>query len=246
VGQGEHILKIEKLCKRYGSITVADQLDLELDSGTCLGVIGPNGAGKSSLFNLLAGSVSADSGTIRLAGRDVTNLPLHRRAWIGIARAFQIPQPFADLTVYENVLVAATFGARLSGRQAQNKAAEVLRITGLMERQDERAGRLSLLFRKRLELARALAVDPKLLLLDEIAAGLTEPEVVQITELVNSLKSRTAIIWIEHIAHALAATCDRIMVMHFGRKLMEGPPSAVMDSAEVKEIYMGIAVDALA
>jgi branched-chain amino acid transport system ATP-binding protein len=242
----EPLLKVENLSKRYGSIIVADSLDLELDTGTCLGVIGPNGAGKTSLFNLLTGAVFPDAGRIRLAGHDITKTPLYRRTRIGIARAFQIPQPFTDLTVYENVLVGATFGAGLSGRRSQEKAAHALDVTGLLARRDERAGALSLLNRKRLEVAKSLAMRPKLLLLDEIASGLTELEIVQITDLVSHLKMQIAIIWIEHIAHALAKTCDRIMVMHFGRKLMEGAPATVMQSAEVKEIYMGITVDALA
>lgn len=238
------LLKVEGLNKRYGSVTVADQLDLELDAGTCLGLIGPNGAGKTSLFHLLTGSAVADSGSIKFAGQDITRLPLYERARLGIARAFQIPQPFPDLTVYENVLVGATFGAGLDHTRAESKAASVLHDTGLLDRRDERSGALSLLNRKRLELAKALAMQPRILLLDEIAGGLTEPEIIAITELVKRLKVGVAIIWIEHIPHALATTCDRIMVMHFGRKLMEGTPAEVMQSADVKEIYIGIAVNA--
>lgn len=238
------LLKVEGLNKRYGSVTVADQLDLELDAGTCLGLIGPNGAGKTSLFHLLTGSAVADSGSIKFAGQDITRLPLYERARLGIARAFQIPQPFPDLTVYENVLVGATFGAGLDHTRAESKAASVLHDTGLLDCRDERSGALSLLNRKRLELAKALAMQPRILLLDEIAGGLTEPEIIAITELVKRLKVGVAIIWIEHIPHALATTCDRIMVMHFGRKLMEGTPAEVMQSADVKEIYIGIAVNA--
>jgi branched-chain amino acid transport system ATP-binding protein len=238
-----NLLEVRGLTKKFGAIVVADGIDLDLATGTCLGVIGPNGAGKSSFFHMLAGALRADSGRIMLDGRDVSGVPLHRRARLGIARAFQIPQPFAKLTVRQNVLVPATFGGGLSGAAAREAAEEALVRTGLIARADVPAGRLTLLDRKRLELAKALAARPKLLLLDEIAGGLTEPEVRQLVALVQTLKPDLAIIWIEHIAHALLATADRIMVLHFGVKLMEGAPQAVMASREVREIYMGIAVD---
>jgi branched-chain amino acid transport system ATP-binding protein len=238
-----NLLEVRGLTKRFGAVVVADGIDLDLATGTCLGVIGPNGAGKSSFFHMLAGALRADAGRIMLEGRDISGVALHRRARLGIARAFQIPQPFAKLTVRQNVLVPATFGGGLSGAAARKAAEEALARTGLIARADLPAGRLTLLDRKRLELAKALAARPKLLLLDEIAGGLTEPEVRQLVALVQTLKPDLAIIWIEHIAHALLATADRIMVLHFGVKLMEGQPQAVMASREVREIYMGIAVD---
>jgi branched-chain amino acid transport system ATP-binding protein len=240
------LLEVRGLTKRFGAITVADGIDLSLDTGTCLGVIGPNGAGKSSFFNMLAGVFSQDSGEITLAGKSMANTSLHNRARLGIARAFQIPQPFPDLTVRQNVLVPATFAAGLHGAAAAAMAEDSLVRTGLIDKADKLAGSLTLLDRKRLELAKALAAKPKLLLLDEIAGGLTEPEVQLLVALVQTLKSSLAIIWIEHIAHALLATADRIAVLHFGKKLMEGEPHAVMASREVREIYMGIAVDAAA
>jgi branched-chain amino acid transport system ATP-binding protein len=240
------LLEVRGLTKRFGAITVADGINLDLNKGTCLGVIGPNGAGKSSLFNMLAGGLAPDAGRISLAGADITRVPLHRRARLGIARAFQIPQPFPDLTVLENVLVPATFGAGAHGAAARALAEDSLRRTGLLDRAAKLAGSLPLLDRKRLELAKALAARPKLLLLDEIAGGLTEPEVRALVALVQTLKADVAMIWIEHIAHALLATADRIAVLHFGKKLMEGQPAEVMGSREVREIYMGIAVDAAA
>ena len=240
------VLEVAGLSKRYGEIVVADAVDLSVERGICLGVIGPNGAGKTSLFNLLDGSVRADAGRILLDGREVTRLARHRRARLGIARAYQIPQPFPDLTVFENVLVAATFGAGLAGTRAGLWAMEVLELVGLAARSETVAGGLGLLDRKRLELAKAVAAKPKLLLLDEIAGGLTEQEVLVLVELVRTLKPQHAVIWIEHIAHALAATADRLMVLHFGRKLVEGEPNAILASAEVREIYLGIAVDAAA
>ncbi len=240
------LLTVEGLTRRFGAITVADQIGFTLDSGTCLGVIGPNGAGKTSLFNLLSGSLMPDSGRILLRGRDITGTPVHARARLGIARTFQIPQPFGELTVYENALVAARFAGGRSGPAAAHSVREALERTGLARKAQLLAGGLQLLDRKRLELARALAASPGLLLLDEIAGGLTEPEVQQLVALVKELKRTLAVIWIEHIPHALAACADRIMVLHFGKKLMEGPPAEAMASPEVKEIYMGIAVDAVA
>jgi branched-chain amino acid transport system ATP-binding protein len=240
------LLTVEGLTRRFGAITVADQIGFSLESGTCLGVIGPNGAGKTSLFNLLTGAISPDAGRILFRGRDITATPLHARARLGIARTFQIPQPFDGLTVYENALVAAQFAGGQSGPAAARAVRQALERTGLAHKAALPAGGLQLLDRKRLELARALAATPGLLLLDEIAGGLTEPEVEQLMALVTELKQTLAIIWIEHIPHALAACADRIMVLHFGKKLMEGAPAEAMASPEVKEIYMGIAVDAVA
>lgn len=237
------LLEVRELSKSFGAITVADSIDLSIDLGECVGVIGPNGAGKSSLFGLISGSLRPDKGAIRFDGRDVTGLPAHQRVHLGIGRAFQIPQPFPNLTVFENVLAAASFGARLSGHAAREKAREVVAVTGLSDMAGKPAGSLTLLNRKRLELAKALAVDARLLMLDEIGAGLTEREVDRLVETVASLKAGHAIIWIEHIAHALKSVADRIAVLHFGKKLLDGPPEAVMSSATVKEIYMGLAVD---
>ncbi|HUG21070.1 ABC transporter ATP-binding protein [Piscinibacter sp.] len=240
------VLEVKGLRKAYGEIVVADEITFDLACGECLGVIGPNGAGKSSLFNLLTGVVAPDRGSIRLDGRELVGVPAHRRARLGIARAFQIPQPFAHLSVRENVLAAATFGAGLHGEAAEAASREALQRTGLAAHVAKPAGTLTLLDRKRLELAKGIASAPKLLLLDEVAGGLTEPEVQQIVALVRELKRSYAVIWIEHIAHALKAVADRVMVLHFGRKLLEDAPQAVLDSAVVREIYMGIPADAAA
>lgn len=237
------LLDVSGLNKSFGAIVVADHVELRIDIGECIGVIGPNGAGKSSLFALISGSLAPDSGSIHLAGREITRLPPHKRVHLGIGRAFQIPQPFPGLTVFENVYSAASFGARLSARLAREKAKDVLSRTGLAEIGDTPAGSLTLLNRKRLELAKALAVNAKLLMLDEIGAGLTEREVDRLVQTVSDLKKDHAIIWIEHIAHALKSVADRIAVLHFGRKLLEGPPEEVMSSAIVKEIYMGLGVN---
>ncbi|MDE1950545.1 MAG: ATP-binding cassette domain-containing protein, partial [Burkholderiales bacterium] len=232
----EPVLQVSGLCKKYGAIVVADGVEFSLARGECLGVIGPNGAGKSSLFNLITGVAQADAGSVRLRGRELVGLPPFARVRLGVARAFQIPQPFAHLTAYENALAAASFGAGLVGAQAARAAAAAIEQTGLAAQAGLLAGRLPLLDRKRLELAKAIASGPELLLLDEVAGGLTEPEVLALTRLVAELKPRYAVIWIEHIPHALKAVSDRIMVLHFGRKLLEAPPEEAMASRAVREI----------
>jgi branched-chain amino acid transport system ATP-binding protein len=209
-------------------------------------MIGPNGAGKSSVFNLIAGTVEPDAGSIRFEGREVRRLAAHLRARLGIVRAFQIPQPFPHLTVYENVLAATSFGAGVAGPEGETLAIEVLATTGLEDKAKMLAGQLPLLDRKRLELAKTIASRAKLLLLDEIAAGLIEREVEQLVALIGTLKANHAIIWIEHIPHALRAVADRIIVLHFGRNVLEGPPADVMTSRLVREIYMGFAADDIA
>ena len=239
-------LQVTGLRKAYGAIVVADGVSFTLDRGSCLGVIGPNGAGKSSLFNLLSGTTEPDAGSIRLDGRELVGLPAHRRARLGMARAFQIPQPFAGLTVRQNVLAAASFGAGRRGAAAADAAAQALERTGLQAAADKPAGSLTLLDRKRLELAKGIACAPRVLLLDEVAGGLTEREVALIVALVRELKQELAVVWIEHIAHALMAVADRIMVLHFGRKLLEDTPAAAMGSPEVQQIYMGMPADAAA
>ncbi|MFC3686678.1 ABC transporter ATP-binding protein [Hydrogenophaga luteola] len=239
-------LEVRGLCKAYGQVVVADRIDIDLPVGQCLGVIGPNGAGKSSLFHLLTGTVAADAGHIALDGKPLSGLPAHRRARLGVARAFQVPQPFGHLSVFQNALAAASFAAGLRGEAAASAAQEALERCGLSRAADKLAGALPLLDRKRLEMAKAVAARPRLLLLDEVAGGLTEREVHQIVDLVDELKRRYAVIWIEHIAHALRAVADRIMVLHFGRKLLEDTPAEVMDSAIVREIYMGVPANAAA
>lgn len=236
------ILQLESVSKAFGSVKVADKLDLEVAQGTALGIIGPNGAGKSSLFNLIAGALKPDSGTIRLNGQDVTQTPARARARAGIARSYQIPQPFGTLSVFENLLVAATSCGRHRKLGIADLCGRVLDQTRLLALADRRAGSLTLLERKRLELARALVMAPQLLLLDEIGGGLTEAETQELISTIGAIKaSGVTIIWIEHIVHALVAVVDRLVVLNFGRKIAEGDPRAVMASSEVREIYLGIA-----
>jgi branched-chain amino acid transport system ATP-binding protein len=239
------ILALSKVSKRYGAIVVADAIDLAVEKGEALGIIGPNGAGKTSLFNLIAGTVAVDSGTVAFAGREVTRLDAASRCRLGIARSFQIPHPFAGMTVFENLVVGAAFGGDMKERDAYRTAVDVLRLTGLAAKANALAGSLTLLERKRLEMARALATRPQLLLLDEIAGGLSEPECRELVDTILALRrTGVSIVWIEHVVHALLAVVDRLIVIDFGRKIAEGEPKTVMASREVNEIYLGIEADA--
>jgi branched-chain amino acid transport system ATP-binding protein len=234
------MLKLKAVSKAFGAIVVADGVDLILRPGEALGVIGPNGAGKSSLFNLIAGMMRPDRGRIILDGRDITHLPPEDRCRAGIGRSFQIPQPFAHLTVFENLSVAALFGARLSEADAVQLCGEALALTGLEGRANTLAGSLPLLERKRLELARALATRPRILLLDEIGGGLTEAECELLISTIRCIHAQgVSIIWIEHVVHALVSVVTRLIALDFGRIIAQGVPAEVMASHEVQTIYMG-------
>lgn len=239
------ILNLSDVTKAFGAVTVADALTYSLAEGEALGVIGPNGAGKTSMFNLITGTLSVDAGHITFLGHDVSRQNAAQRCRAGMARSFQVPQPFGGLTVFENAMIAATQGASLSGRQAETLCLDVLEQTGLMNKANVLAGRLALLDRKRLELTRALCARPKLLLLDEIAGGLTDDECRSLIETIRAIHaSGMSIIWIEHVVHALTAVVGRLIVLDFGKIVAEGDPKTVMESGEVKEIYLGIEVDA--
>jgi branched-chain amino acid transport system ATP-binding protein len=236
------ILRLENLTRSFGSLKAVDGVHLEVGQGEALGIIGPNGAGKSTLFNLITGLLRPDTGTIGFDGRDITHAPPRARCIAGIGRSFQIPHPFESLTVFENLLVAAIHGRGQRKGQVVDACGEVLERTGLIAFANRRAGTLNLLGRKRLELARALASAPRLLLLDEIAGGLTEAECAELVNLVREIKeSGVTVVWIEHIVHALVAVVSRLVVLNFGRVIVAGEPRAVMTSEEVREIYMGIA-----
>lgn len=238
------IVELNSVSKRYGALQVTDTVSMSVGPGEALGIIGPNGAGKTTLFNLIAGTVMADSGSVHFDGSDVTKVPARQRCHRGIGRSFQIPHPFTGMTTYENVLVGATFGGCVSEKVGAAKAVEVLELTGLARKANVLAGHLTLLERKRLEMARALASSPKLLLLDEIAGGLTEPECTELVDAIKSVRAEgVSIIWIEHVVHALLAVVDRIAVIDFGRKIAEGDPAETMASPQVAAIYMGIEGD---
>jgi branched-chain amino acid transport system ATP-binding protein len=234
------LVEVDDLLKSFG-VPVIDHLSFSVDAGEAVGVVGPNGAGKTTLLNLIAGELEPDHGTITFEGKDVTHVRPELRARSGIARTAQIPRPFEGLTVFENVLVGAAFGTHAHGREATEVAAAALEQADMLAKANVPAGSLALLDRKRLELARALATRPKLLLLDEIAGGLTEAEVHELIDKIREIHAGgVTIVWIEHIVHALLAVVGRIMAMNFGRKIAEGEPREVMASAAVREVYLGV------
>lgn len=239
------ILALDGVSKAFGAVKVADALSYSVHKGEALGILGPNGAGKTSMFNLITGTLRPDTGRIAFEGRDITGESAARRSRAGIARSFQVPQPFAHMSVFENAMVAATQAAGLSGSEAEQYCLDMLNRTELLSQANKPAGGLTLLSRKRLELTRALCAKPKLLLLDEIAGGLTEAECHALIETIRQIHhSGVTIVWIEHVVHALLAVVERLIVIDFGRKIAEGEPKAIMDSPEVKEIYLGIEADA--
>ncbi|SCA56026.1 ABC-type branched-chain amino acid transport system, ATPase component [Candidatus Terasakiella magnetica] len=220
---------------------MTDDLSFSLNKGEALGVIGPNGAGKSTMFNLITGDVNPDVGNITFDGQSIVGIAPANRCHLGIGRSYQIPHPFVGMTVFENLLVGGSFGAGMAESEAYDLCVETLERTGLLAKANQTAGSLSLLDRKRLELARALSTKPNLLLLDEIAGGLTEHEVHELIETINEIRLEgVSIIWIEHIVHALLAVVDRLIAINFGQLLTQGDPASVMASPEVQEVYMGM------
>ncbi|MEP3296692.1 MAG: ABC transporter ATP-binding protein [Pseudoruegeria sp.] len=238
-------LELDCVTKSFGAVTVADNLSYSVQKGEALGVIGPNGAGKTSMFNLITGTLNPNAGAVLFDGQNVTGMNAAKRCRAGMARSFQVPQPFSGMTVFENAMIAATQAAGLKGTEAEVFCLEILEQTELLDKANALAGGLTLLGRKRLELTRALCAKPKLLMLDEIAGGLTEAECTSLVQTIKDIHARgVTIIWIEHVVHALLAVVDRLIVIDFGKKIAEGDPQAIMNSAEVKEIYLGIAADA--
>ncbi|MER8983536.1 MULTISPECIES: ABC transporter ATP-binding protein [unclassified Mesorhizobium] len=237
------ILRLENVSKSFGALKVADSVTVSVPRGEALGIIGPNGAGKSTLFNLITGNLFANEGRIELLGRDVTRAPAMERVRMGVGRSFQIPQPFEGLTVFENLLTAAAFGRGAREAEMVDDCAGILEETELLRKANFVAGSLSLLDRKRLELARALATGPELLLLDEIAGGLTEGECKALVATIKAIHARgTTIIWIEHVLHALNSVVERLLVLDFGRVIGIGAPDEIMASKAVREIYLGLEV----
>jgi branched-chain amino acid transport system ATP-binding protein len=236
-----NILSLRGLSKSFGAVVVADGLDLQLSQGQALGVLGPNGAGKTTLFGMISGAVRADAGSVHFDGKDLTPLPAMRRARLGMARTFQVPRPFGGMSVFENLVVAAASVRAVREGDVYDVAIDTLAECDLLERANQRAGTLTLLDRKRLELARALVTRPRLLLLDEVAGGLSEPECESLVGLVRKVReSGVSIMWIEHIMHALVAVVDRIVVLAGGKIIADGKPDEVLRDPRVEEIYMGV------
>ncbi len=234
------VLHLDALSRHFGGLNVIEDLSLELWSGEVLGILGPNGAGKSTLFNLIAGVLPPSAGTVRFEGRSISGLRSWSRCRAGISRTYQIPKPFGNMTVFENVLVGAVHGRGLSRRDARRHAGEVLEMTGLAHRADALAGTLSLLDLKRLELAKALGQKPRLLLMDEIAGGLTDAECGDLLAIVRKVREGgVTIVWIEHVLHALRQMATRLAVLYGGRFIAEGDPDAVMADPRVAEVYIG-------
>jgi branched-chain amino acid transport system ATP-binding protein len=237
------LLELDGVSKSYGALKAVDAVSLAVADGEALAVIGPNGAGKTTLFNLITGDVAPSKGRIVFGGVDMTAMAPHARSRLGIGRSYQIPHPFANMSVFENLLVGAIYGGGRSERDSYPYCCDVLRVTGLYDKANVPARTLTLLQRKRLELARALAIQPKLLLLDEIAGGLTDFECGELVKTIKAIHANgTTIVWIEHIVHALMSVASRLIVMNFGQVLAQGDPREVMVEPKVREVYMGMPV----
>ena len=235
------VLRLSGVQKSFGALQVAQDISFDVPQGQALGIIGPNGAGKSTLLNLITGNIDPDQGRIEFMGRDVTKIPPMQRTLMGMGRSFQIPQPFDNISVFENVLVAACFGQNVSESVAIDPCADILEQTEMMHLANMPASKLSLLERKRLELARALATNPKLLMLDEIAGGLTDAECLSLIDTIKAIHSSgVTIIWIEHVLHALTSVVEQLLVLDFGKVIAMGEPNKIMESRNVKQVYLGI------
>jgi branched-chain amino acid transport system ATP-binding protein len=233
-------LEVTDVSKGYGSLAVLSSVSLAVGAGEAVGIVGPNGAGKTTLLDLLTGIGRCDAGRVLLYGTDVTALPPPLRARMGLGRTFQVPRPLGDLTVFENALVGAVRAAGLRGRHAYGAAYESLSVAGLARHANARAGSLRLLDRKRLELARALAMRPRVLLLDEIAGGLTDPETQELIETIRAVNARgTTIVWVEHVLRVLTSVATRLVCLADGRVVADGSPAEVLASDEVRAAFLG-------
>jgi branched-chain amino acid transport system ATP-binding protein len=235
------LIEIKDLNKSFGSVVVAQSLSFAVKQGEAFGIVGPNGAGKSTLLNLINGNEIQDSGDIFFDTSNVNKLKPAQRSSLGISRTFQIPRPFSDMTVFENVLVATNFAPhKESAKIRQQNAIAAIERTGLSDFFNTPAGKLRLLDRKRLELSRAVASNPRIILLDEIAGGLTDSELPSLLNIITNLKNDgVTIIWIEHIVHALVSVVDRLMCIAGGNIIAIGDPREVLSSPKVIELYLG-------
>ncbi|MDA8290335.1 MAG: ABC transporter ATP-binding protein [Actinomycetota bacterium] len=234
------LLELVHVKKRFGQVTIAEDVSFAVEPGAAVGIVGPNGAGKTTLFGVVSGDVRPDAGDVLLDGRVVSRLDPAARCRLGIGRTYQVPRPFDKMTVFENVLLAAQQGARARGPESYAHALAALDSTGLAPDANRLAGSLGLLARKRLELARALATQPRLLLLDEVAGGLTDLEVGELVSVVREANERgVAVIWIEHVVRALLATVDRLLCLAGGEVIGDGDPREVLASPRVREVYLG-------
>ena len=234
------ILVAQGLHKRFGALVVLDGVDLAIGAGEALGIVGPNGAGKTTLLSVLAGAQAPNAGSISFKGADVTSLSASVRCRRGLARTHQIPKPFSGMTVFENVHVAAAHGGVLSRASAYDRVTDSLALCGMLRLANRPAETLGLLDRKRLELARALATGPSLLLLDEIGGGLTDAEASELVDTIRELRNRhIGIVWIEHIVHVLLQVAERLICLDAGKVIADGEPKAVLANREVVAAYLG-------
>jgi branched-chain amino acid transport system ATP-binding protein len=239
-GAPETVLQARAITQRFGELVVLDDVDLVLEGGAAVGIVGPNGAGKTTLLEVLAGALTPSGGSIEYKGRDITGTGAAGRCRMGIGRTHQVPRPFTAMTVFENVYVGATAGAGLKGSAAYDRCLTVLGQTGLLPIANRLAESLGLLHRKRLELARALATGPSVLLLDEIGGGLTDAEAEELLDTISRLRADgITIVWIEHIVHVLARGVGRLVCMDAGRIIADGTPDAVLSDARVIDAYLG-------
>jgi branched-chain amino acid transport system ATP-binding protein len=235
-------LTCDHITKRFGGLAALQDVTVEIASGEITGLIGPNGAGKTTLFRIIAGKTRPSVGRVLYFGREITGWSAYAVCRLGVCTTHQVVRPFGDLTVLENVRVGAAFGAsgRLGGRTSIVEAVDVLAFVGLAHRQDSLASALTLAQRKRLEIARALATRPSVLLLDEVLAGLTPAEILQAVELVRQIRARgITIVMIEHVMRAVMDLSDRVLVLNYGRLIADGPPAAVANNSQVIEAYLG-------
>ncbi|WP_245003397.1 ABC transporter ATP-binding protein [Bradyrhizobium liaoningense] len=237
---GPFIVSAAKIVKRFGALTVVDHVDLSLRAGQAVGIVGPNGAGKTTLLGVLAGALAASAGKLTFLDVDVTDMPAADRCRLGIIRTHQVPRPFAGMTVFENVLVATTNGGRLTGSAAYQCCVDSLDLCGMLRVANRRAETLGLLDRKRLELARALATNPSVLLLDEIGGGLTDAEAAELVAAIRLLvKKGITIVWIEHMVHILLQVAERLICMDAGQVIADGAPREVLSNPAVVKAYLG-------
>jgi branched-chain amino acid transport system ATP-binding protein len=233
-------LQVEDVRQQFGALTVLNGITVAVPPGQALGVVGPNGAGKTTLLDIVAGGRRPTGGQVRLAGQDVTTSSAAHRTRLGLGRTYQVPRPFRSMTVFENALVAAARGAGLRRQAAYQAAYAALRRAGLAAKADVAAHRLTLLERKRLELARALATQPSVLLLDEIAGGLTEPETDALIGTIREVHAAgTTIVWVEHIMRALTQAVQRVVCLADGRLLFDGTPQDMLRDEQVQRAYLG-------